>query len=204
MKVSCPFCGSENVSKKDVVENYPVPFCDDADIRHKVYLCHDCEEEGDFDGTDDKRILSAIKKADARSAAKLMEDLAADGITMTYLEKALRIPFRTTARWKRGNISHSALALLRLVRFSPQLLEVADDNFSEEAKARYQFSQSCIFFKSQFDCATGVVIKSEGNFSVGLAGWNTTTPSQIRMESGTQAILELGKQTIQSKWVTAR
>lgn len=138
MKVSCPFCGSENVSPKEVVENYPVPFCADAEIKHKVYFCHDCEEEGDFDGTDDKRVLAAIKKADARSAAKLMDDLAEDGITMTYLEKALRIPFRTTARWKRGNISHSALALLRLVRFSPQLLEVADDSFSDKAKVRYQ------------------------------------------------------------------
>jgi len=194
MKVSCPFCGSENVSPKEVVENYPVPFCADAKIKHKVYFCHDCEEEGDFDGTDDKQVLASIKKADTRSAAKLMDDLAADGITMTYLEKALRIPFRTTARWKRGNISHSALALLRLVRFSPQLLEVADDNFSDEAKVRYQLSQSCHFFKSRFDYSTGALIQSGDNFGVSLVGWSTTKAAQVTIESGTKAI--------PTKWVT--
>lgn len=196
MKVSCPFCGSENVSKKELVENYPIPFCDDVEIKHKVHFCHDCEEEGDFDGTDDKQVLAAIKKADARSAAKLMEDLAADGITMTYLEKALRIPFRTTARWKRGNISHSALTLLRLVRSSPHLLEMADDNFSEDAQARYQFSQLCIFFKSQFDRSSGVLIQSGNNFGVSLAGWNVAKSAQVTIESGTQAIPTM--------WVTER
>lgn len=196
MKVSCPFCGSENVSPKEVVENYPIPFCDAAEIKHKVYFCHDCEEEGDFDGTDDKRVLAAIKKADARSAAKLMDDLSADGITMTYLEKALRIPFRTTARWKRGNISHSALALLRLVRFSPHLLEAADDNFSDEAKARYQLSQSFMLFNNQFEYAAGVVTKSEGTIGFGLVGLNTASQMQIKTVSGTQAI--------PTRWVTDR
>lgn len=140
MKTLCPFCDSGNVEKVEIEERFPIPFCEDAVVKHAVYRCNDCEEEGDFNGTVDKVLAKAITEANVASAPELLDALARSGITMTYLEKALRLPFRTTARWKRGEISHSALALLRLIRFSPALLEVADDNFSERAQASYHAS----------------------------------------------------------------
>jgi hypothetical protein len=140
MKILCPFCDSGNVEKIEIEERFPIPFCEDAVVKHEIYRCNDCEEEGDFSGTLDKILTKVITEANVASAPELLDALARSGITMTYLEKALRLPFRTTARWKRGEISHSALALLRLIRFSPALLEVADDNFSERAQASYHAS----------------------------------------------------------------
>lgn len=196
MKVSCPFCGSEDVIKQEKIDRYPVPFCADAKIKHSEYYCNECEEEGDFDLTADKKIIAAIKKAGAASAVSLMNDLVADGITMTYLEKALRIPFKTTARWKRGEISQSALALLRIIRFSPQLLQVADNNFSEHAQAMYQISRPCSFFGKWFDYSSIEMSKNGDETTISYTGYpGMKTPPQV--ESNTQTIMH-------SAWVLER
>lgn len=147
MHIICPFCDSNKVEKIEITEVVKVPFCEDVVISHPTFRCNNCEEEGDFDNSLDKALTIIIDKANNMSAPTLIEGLTHNGITMTYLEKALRLPFRTTSRWKHGKISHSALALLRLIRVSPRLLEVADDNFSPEAIANYQISRPWDFFK---------------------------------------------------------
>lgn len=147
MKTTCPFCDSNKVEKVEVTDTFPVPFCEDATISHPIFRCNNCGEEGDFDNTLDKALTKAIDKAQSDSAPKLMDELAQSGVTMTYFEKALRLPFRTTARWKRGRISHSSLALLRIIRFSPSLLALADDNYSDEAAAKYQIFHPWDFFE---------------------------------------------------------
>jgi len=140
MSTICPFCDSENVVKIDITERFSIPYSDDAVITHKTFRCNSCEEEGNFDHTLDRELNIAIKEANNASASKIIDELSNRGITMTYLEKALRLPFRTTARWKKGKISHSALALLRIIRSFPSLLHVADNNFSHEVVACYQLS----------------------------------------------------------------
>jgi hypothetical protein len=147
MNMTCPFCDSNKVEKIEITEIIKVPFCKDVVISHPTFRCNNCKEEGDFDNSLDKALTRAIDKANNMSAPTLMEELTHNGITMTYLEKALRLPFRTTSRWKRGEISHSALALLRIIRVSPRLLEVADDNFSPESIAKYQLSRTWDFFE---------------------------------------------------------
>jgi hypothetical protein len=147
MNITCPFCDSNEVEKVVIEEKFPVPFCEDAIIPHETYRCNSCEEEGDFDRSLEKNLTAAIDKANNDSAPKLMEDLKQQGITMTYFEKALRLPFKTTSRWKRGEISHAALALLRIVHFSPFLLAVADDDFSDAIIAKYQLTRPWEFFE---------------------------------------------------------
>ncbi len=146
MSVTCPFCDSDDVTTIEVKEQFPVPFVGQILVCHPVYRCNNCEEEGDFDHSLDKELDKRLDKENLASAPKLMNDLVSQGITMTYFEKALRLPFRTTARWKRGEISHSALALLRLIRFSPELLEVADENFSPATCRNYHMSRPMEFF----------------------------------------------------------
>lgn len=147
MNTICPYCDSTNVEKVIIDEIVKVPFSEDIVISHPTFRCNTCEEEGDFDNSLDKELTKAIYKANSMSASRLLEELNQSGITMTYFEKALRLPFRTTSRWKLGKISHSALALLRLIRFSPRLLEVADENFSPESVAKYQISRTWDFFE---------------------------------------------------------
>lgn len=186
MRVNCPFCDSENVEKIVIDERFPVPFCQDSVIQHEIFRCNDCEEEGDFDHTLDKVLTKSIDKANIASAPQLMDELAQNGVTMTYLEKALRLPFRTTARWRRGRISHSSLALLRLIRFSPALLQVADDNFSQEAIAKYQVSRTWDFFVQNTSNPGYSVVFDQDELGVAFKG--TLAPMTTTISSDSRDI----------------
>lgn len=170
MKKICPFCDSEKVEEIEIADSYPVPFCENATISRRIFRCSTCEAEGDFTHSNDKVLAQKIAEANFSSVPSLIEDLAKHGVTMTYFEKALRIPFRTTARWKRGKISHSALALLRLIRFSPALLEVADDNFSETAQAKYQVTQPYYFFEKHTTNGTCLLTLGNGAIEIDYQG----------------------------------
>jgi len=180
MSTICPFCDSEDVVKIDVTERFAIPFCDDAIIMHKTFVCNSCEEEGDFDDTLSRELTREIDKANIASAPMILDELSKMGIAMTYLEKALRLPFRTTARWKKGKISHSALALLRIIRFSPTLLHVADENFSSEANSCYQLSRPFDFFIKNTSSPRCSVTLDDNNVHVHYSGGHTlssATPS---------------------------
>ncbi|ABQ27514.1 hypothetical protein [Geotalea uraniireducens] len=176
MKTLCPFCDSDNTEKISVTEHFPIPFDNDVQFVHEQFRCNDCEEEGDFDNSYDRDLTKAITKANLASAPALMDSLVKSGKTMVYVEKALRLPYRTTARWKRGRISHSALALLRLIRFSPDLLELADDNFSEHAQAKYRLKQLCIFFDRHTINTSGSYNATDGKKELILEGSFLATP----------------------------
>jgi transposase-like protein len=173
MSVSCPLCGSENVTIKRAVDHYPIPFCEELELTHPVYYCQDCEEEGDFDGTLDAQVKNDLQKANAASAVRLLDNLSRNGVSMTYLEKALRLPYRTTQRWKRGNISQAALALLRLIRFDPHLLEVADENFSEEAVCKFYLAGPYHLIYKHFGNADVQVTTGEAKTSIRYSGYLT-------------------------------
>jgi len=170
MKNICPLCDSENIEKIETCESYPVPFSKNVTIKQHLFRCNTCEHEGDFSRTQDKVFIKKLTEANFKSAQELMDDITNQGITMTYFEKALRLPFRTTARWKRGKMSHSALALLRLIRFSPALLDVADNNFSESSQAEYRFKQLFHFFDKHTINPSGSYIATKDKNELKLEG----------------------------------
>jgi hypothetical protein len=190
MSTICPFCDSNNTEKIAVSENFPVPFCGDVQIRHETFKCLDCEEDGDFDHSMDKSLAKAINKANAESAPHIMDSLTQSGITMTYLEKALRLPFRTTSRWRRGRLSHSSLALLRLIRFSPALLQAADDNFSDAALARYHVSRTWDYFRNNTHNPTCLVASGPNSFHVIYSGFTQPQPITYTTSTKQQITLE--------------
>ena len=53
------------------------------------------------------------------------------------MERALELPSRTIARWKGGEVSAATLALLRITRTFPWILEVADAHF-DQSVANYR------------------------------------------------------------------
>lgn len=170
MSIQCPFCDSYDVERISVREKITIPFCDNEEIQYTTYRCNVCEEEGDFDDSIEKELVDIIDKKHLQSAPQLMRDLSDNGITMTYLEKALRLPFRTTSRWKSGGISHAALALLRLIRFSPGLLDVADHNFSQKAVARYQLSRPLDFLDNYTSNPSVTMTYENDSFSLDYVG----------------------------------
>jgi len=77
----------------------------------------------------------ALRESKVQSAIAMLEYLSNSGVSNAYLERALRLPARTTARWKGGVISAASLSLLRLVRTFPWLLDVADADFDPMVSA---------------------------------------------------------------------
>ncbi len=67
---------------------------------------------------------------------------------MAYVERALDLPARTVARWKSGEHSASALALLRVVATYPWMLEVAEHRFDlSVADAKVVMAAGKVFAK---------------------------------------------------------
>jgi len=99
--------------------------------------CLVCGESGDFSGANDEQIVKALEIAKKESAVVMLEYLSNLGIKMSYMERALELPTRTIARWKGGELSAATLALLRIIRTFPWILEVADAHF-DQSVAKYR------------------------------------------------------------------
>ncbi len=129
MATKCPACGSADIQAENVDESLPVPYGPAATFSTIQYTCNTCGESGDFTGENTAIINEALQKSISVSASTILEQLSAEGISAAYFERAMRLPSRTTARWKSGELSAAALALLRLVCTYPWLLEVSDADF---------------------------------------------------------------------------
>lgn len=60
------------------------------------------------------------------SVPRMLELLGAHGMSMAYIERALDLPVGTAVRWKAGECSAAALALLRIITTFPWVVEVAE------------------------------------------------------------------------------
>jgi sensor c-di-GMP phosphodiesterase-like protein len=63
-------------------------------------------------------------------------------IKMAYLERALELPARTVNRWKTTDCSAAPLALLRIIRTYPWILEVADADYDESVSSSKLLEQA--------------------------------------------------------------
>jgi hypothetical protein len=131
--VQCPVCGASNVEISNESRSYSAPFGVPISFAVELATCRTCGESGDFRNANAAVLKQAIETADQRSLGSILEWLGEVGISMAFVERALRLPTRTVARWKAGECSASGIALLRLVRRYPWLLEVAAAGFSEVA-----------------------------------------------------------------------
>lgn len=131
MSISCPVCGSEKLNKNIRKISLPVKYGRDVQIDETVYTCQECQVEGDFASENDEIIERALNLAKSKSAGAMLDDLSTQGISMAYFERALNLPTRSLARWKKGEITAAGLALLKVVRTIPWVLEIADEDFDE-------------------------------------------------------------------------
>jgi hypothetical protein len=122
MPTTCPVCGSEAVEPRSQPEVVKVPYGRGLSIDLQIVKCRACGEFGDFANVNDERIEKALAEATKQSVGLMIDDLATQGFTMAYLERALDLPQRTMARWKSGGCSASATALLRIVRTYPWIV----------------------------------------------------------------------------------
>lgn len=131
--VLCPACGSEDLKDEVVERTYVPPFGEECHYQLTIQRCQKCEEGGDFVGANPPIIKEVIDASDRGSARVILEAFGAAEVSMAFIERALRLPKRTLARWKTGDISAAGLALLRIVRTYPWILGVAAMGFDRDA-----------------------------------------------------------------------
>lgn len=132
---TCPVCGAAAVVSREERRAVAAPLGPSSDYLAVVDECHTCGEKGDFAAVNDPRIVAALRDSELTSIVRMLDDLAQMGISNASLERALRLPQRTTSRWKEGKVSAGAAALLRILRTYPWLIEVADSGFKRETAA---------------------------------------------------------------------
>lgn len=132
----CPICDAAAVSVREEQVVVQAPFGPRVTCVQRLWTCRACGEDS---APDD---LAAHARAEGESergsVRQMLADLAARGVTSTYIERALSLPFGTLARLVEGAAAADpvGLALLRLVRTYPWLLAVADEHFDEDTAAR--------------------------------------------------------------------
>jgi len=129
MNKTCPVCGGVDLTKETREQVIPLEFGRDITIEATVYACPDCGMEGDFFGDNEHKIESVLEEAQKKFAAMIIDGLSEQNISMAYFERAMSLPVRTLARWKRGEVTASASALLKTVKTYPWILEVAEKRF---------------------------------------------------------------------------
>ena len=137
MNTYCPVCGSDGLKTTQHSHALNVIYSEPSQYSEVVDECSVCGESGDFSNINDEVINNTLDLARKKSVLNMLEYLSDKKITMSYIERSLELPARTIARWKTGEFSSSSLALLRIVRTYPWILEVADERFNEhEARNR--------------------------------------------------------------------
>lgn len=129
--IKCPACGSQQVKRFEKKASGKLTLGSGFSFKEIYYVCDSCKEEGDFFAETDKNYLIAQKDAQVSLVKKILEDMNKAGITMAMFERVFELPPRTLTRWKGGDFSSSALALLRTVVTYPWIMEVAEHRFEK-------------------------------------------------------------------------
>lgn len=136
--IQCPICGSTEVSIIHEVSQGQLTLGPTFEYTSNLHKCATCGEQGDFTGENDTVYLESLKAAQKELQKSLIEDLGNLGFTMAYIERALELPQRTLARWKNGDHSAANLALLRILRSMPWIVDVADHRFDQSCPNKIQ------------------------------------------------------------------
>jgi hypothetical protein len=98
--------------------------------------------------------------------------------SMAFVERALELPQRTMMRWKKGQLSDAAIALLRIIGTYPWIMDVADAKYDsiyaqkrltiEGAKAMFHLAESANINQT--------IVASANPQSGTLAGFFAITP----------------------------
>lgn len=125
----CPACGSNNIKIKITKDMVYTPYGPPVIYSIIDNSCCDCGEIGDFGEENESSIEAAIIKSKNESVGAMLYHLSSIGISDVYFERALRLPAQIVTEWKLGELSPASLALLRIIRTFPWILEIADKNF---------------------------------------------------------------------------
>lgn len=130
-KKICPACGSKNISENKKTITIKEPFAGEESIEIIENVCKTCKSKGDFFDQNNEMIEAKIKGLKQKSVENILKYFIKNKRSLTSIERALEIPFRTLAKWKNKITKTSAagIALLRFIRLFPWLIDVAENKY---------------------------------------------------------------------------
>ncbi len=155
--VICPACGSEDLQRNEVDSTDCITLGSEFTYKEIYYHCQNCSDEFDIFNESEKNFRDAEQKAHKLFAAQAIEYLADKNISMALFERVFELPTRTLTRWKEGNLSASALSLLRILVTYPWVVKVAEKKYIPEF-ANYELMHA----------AANTFIKCAANFGHGF------------------------------------
>lgn len=135
----CMACGSTDVT----VHREPMEVCAPygvTEMIEDIYTdCHDCYESISITYNERVEIDQAYKRSCDSSIEPILEYLNdKTDYSMAAIERVLHLPARTLYRMKsEKEYSSAAIALLRMIRTFPWLLDVAAKDYDSEVAAKY-------------------------------------------------------------------
>ena len=75
-----------------------------------------------------------MTEAQQKEVVDIVADLNSAGKSNVYMERALGLSFGTIKLWCSGRFDEVDLALLRIIRCYPAMVEIADNNFKCEIR----------------------------------------------------------------------
>jgi predicted RNA-binding protein Jag len=132
-KIKCPMCGSAEVKVETIEASGELSFGKKYHYQEVEHHCQRCGEEGDFSDRNEENQKRAIEKAENELTRELIEGVSKDsGYSLSAIERAFELPFRSMAQWKAKGTSSAGLAFIKLLATYPWLVKVADHQFKQE------------------------------------------------------------------------
>lgn len=144
-KKICPACGAEDIIKRKTPHLINEAFGGGREVDIVEDRCKVCGTVGDFFSQNDALISEAIDQCKSLAVKNILQDFLCHAATsMSSMERALELPQRTLTKWKNGQTKPSAagLALLKMLRIFPWLLDVAENKFDYEKGQRIHINEA--------------------------------------------------------------
>ena len=141
----CSYCGRDTMTIETHEMQLSEPYGGTSTVTIREKVCGHCGFVEDDEANDlaIQKELTALKR---RSMMTRLDALNGMGHTNAAMERALGLPARTLARWKNEQTtspSAAGVALMRIIRTFPWILEVADVQF-DKTKARKVLLQAAM------------------------------------------------------------
>jgi uncharacterized protein (DUF2384 family) len=143
-KLRCSYCGKDNVSIQERGLELSEPYGGTSIVKIKELVCSFCGFAEEADGND-LVVQNGLSELKRTSMIKVLETLNKLGHSNASMERALGLPTRTLARWKNEKSmspSASGIALMRIIRTFPWILDVAEFQFDSLAARSMLLAQA--------------------------------------------------------------
>lgn len=171
-EIICPACGSTSVKYTRKDKDISVPYSNVKTISITEYICSTCGATGDFVGDNDAVLEGALKSANKEAIHNILQYLNSLNISMAAIERALELPQRMLTKWKNDLTGQSAagVALMKMVRTFPWLLDVAENKYDAVISQRIFITQAVNDLLSHA-AVQGMVVTETGMVEKGGYVW---------------------------------